>query len=150
MRSIITQKRFLASIAISVFAFVGLSMASPVYAAPLQIAPTATFAAADPCADVTDPNKAADALHTAEKSNNGITCIVKRYVNPFVKFMSAMAGVAVVISVVVGAIQYSSAGGDPGKVAAARGRITKAIIALLAFIFLYAFINWLLPGGVNG
>ncbi len=146
MRSIIKHKLFVASLAITVASFVGLSIGSAAYAAPVQAPPVTNFAA---CTNV-NPDNASDQLKDAQKSNNGMNCIITTYINPVVAFLAAMAGVAVVISIVTGAIQYSSAGGDPGKVAAARGRITKAVVALLAFIFLYAFINYLLPGGVNG
>lgn len=145
MRSI-KQKLVVASLALVVASFIGLSVNSAAYAAPAAPVPVTTFAAT--CTNVT-PSTAASQLKTAQQNNNGLTCIIQVYINPVVAFLAAMAGVAVVISIVVGAIQYSSAGGDPGKVAAARGRITKAIIALLAFIFLYAFINFILPGGVN-
>ncbi|MGF7229096.1 MAG: hypothetical protein ACQR33_03865 [Candidatus Saccharibacteria bacterium] len=149
MRSVIKQKLVLASLALIVASFIGLSVNSAAYAAGRNPVPATTFAAAPTCTDVT-PKNASDQLKTAGTNNNGLECIVSTYINPVVAFLAAMAGVAVVISIVVGAIQYSSAGGDPGKVAAARGRITKAIIALLAFVFLYAFINFILPGGVNG
>lgn len=142
----IKHKLVLASLTLMVASFVGLSMSSAAYAAPIQAPPVTTMAA---CTNVT-PKTASDELKSAQKNNNGMNCIISTYINPVVAFLAAMAGVAVVISIVAGAIQYSSAGGDPGKVAAARARITKAVIALLAFIFLYAFINYLLPGGVNG
>lgn len=142
----IKHKLILASLTLMVASFVGLSMSSAAYAAPIQTPPVTTMAA---CTNVT-PKNANEELKNAQKNNNGMNCIISTYINPVVAFLAAMAGVAVVISIVAGAIQYSSAGGDPGKVAAARGRITKAVIALLAFIFLYAFINYLLPGGVNG
>lgn len=76
-------------------------------------------------------------------------CILDKYVNPAIKVLTACVGVAVVISIIVGGIQYSSAGGDPSKVGAAKGRIAKAIGALVMYIFLYAFLNYIIPGGVK-
>ena len=76
-------------------------------------------------------------------------CIIDRYVDPFIKTFSALAGVAVVISLIVAGIQYSSASGDPSKIAAAKSRIGKSIVALLFFIFLYAFLNYIVPGGIG-
>ena len=75
-------------------------------------------------------------------------CIIKDYINPAVKALSATAGVVAVISLVAAGIQYSSAGGDPSKVGAAKARIGKTIGAFLFFIFLYVFLNYLVPGGV--
>lgn len=71
-----------------------------------------------------------------------------KYINPFVAFLSGIAGLIIVISIVAGGVQYSAAGGDPSKVAAAKKRITNAIIALVALIFLFAFLQWLVPGGL--
>lgn len=75
-------------------------------------------------------------------------CIIKDYVNPAVKALTATAGVVAVISLIVAGIQYSSAGGDPSKVNAAKTRIGKTIGAFLFFIFLYVFLNYIVPGGV--
>lgn len=74
--------------------------------------------------------------------------IIDDYVNPFIKLMTALIGVAIVVSIVVAGIQYSSAGGDPSGVAAAKKRITAAVIALVAYAFLLGFLQWLVPGGL--
>lgn len=74
--------------------------------------------------------------------------LFRQYINPFVAFLSALAGIVIVISIIVGGVQYTTAGADPSKVAAAKHRITNAIIALLCLIFLFAFIQWLVPGGL--
>jgi len=71
-----------------------------------------------------------------------------KYINPLIAFLTAIAGVIIVISIIAGGVQYSAAGGDPSKVAAAKNRITNAIIALIAIIFLFAFLQWLVPGGL--
>lgn len=76
--------------------------------------------------------------------------LFKSYINPIITFLSAAVGVVVVISIIYGSILYSSAGGDPQKVAAARARIRDSIIALIAFLFLWAFLQWLMPGGIGG
>lgn len=74
--------------------------------------------------------------------------LVTKYLNPFINFMAAFVGVAVVISLIIGGIQYSSSAGDPQKVGAAKNRIRNAIIALVTFLFLYALLNFLIPGGL--
>ena len=75
-------------------------------------------------------------------------CAFAKYINPIISLLSALVGVAVVISIIVGAIQFSSAGGDPQKTAAAKDRIRNSIIALVAFVFLFSAIQWLIPGGI--
>lgn len=73
--------------------------------------------------------------------------IVNKYLNPFIKFLTIVVGIAVVMGIIIGGIQYSSSGGDPQKVATAKTRIRNAVIALLAYFFIYAFIQFLTPGG---
>jgi len=74
--------------------------------------------------------------------------IIKEYIQPFINFLAALVGVAVVISIVIGGIQYGSSAGDPSKVTAAKNRIRNAIIALVTFLFLYTLLNFLIPGGL--
>ncbi len=76
-----------------------------------------------------------------------LDCIINRYVNPIINFLSIMVGLVVTIAITVGGVQYSSAGGDPQKVAKAKSRITNGILALLAFLFLWVFLQWVVPGG---
>ncbi|HSX05976.1 MAG TPA: pilin [Candidatus Saccharimonadales bacterium] len=73
--------------------------------------------------------------------------LFKNYLNPFIDFLAALVGVAVVISIVYGGIQYGSSGGDPQKVTAAKNRIRNALIALVTFIFLFSLLKFLVPGG---
>lgn len=72
------------------------------------------------------------------------------YVQTGINLMTGIAGVAIAAMVVVGGIQYSTAGGNPQAAAAAKKRITNAVIALLALTFLYTFLQWLVPGGIFG
>lgn len=79
------------------------------------------------------------------------TCpLIQNYVDPLIKFLAAAVGVAVVISIIIGGIQYTSSAGDPSKAGAAKDRIRNAIIALVAFILLYGMLNFLIPGGLGG
>lgn len=63
-------------------------------------------------------------------------------------FLSGLVGVIVTIMLVVGGIQYSLAGDSPEATAKAKKRITNALFALVAFFFIFAFLNWLIPGGI--
>ena len=73
--------------------------------------------------------------------------IITKYLNPFIKILSVMVGIAVVIGIIIGGIQYAASAGDPQKAAGAKLRIRNAVIALLAYFFLYAFLKFLIPGG---
>ena len=64
-----------------------------------------------------------------------------------VRFLSAGVGLVMVGSIVVAGIQYSASAGDPQAAAKAKSRISSTLIALLIFIFSYALLNYLIPGG---
>jgi uncharacterized membrane protein len=64
--------------------------------------------------------------------------------------LSAGVAIIVVIMITVGGIQYMTAGGSPEAVTKAKQRITNALLALLAFLLTFAFLQWLIPGGIFG
>jgi hypothetical protein len=97
-------------------------------------------------------NAVGDAAATS-KCGSGGDCngLIAKYANPLISAMAAAVGLVVVISIILGGIQYASANADPQKITAAKQRITNAVIALLCFLFLYVFLQWLIPGGyLNG
>lgn len=87
---------------------------------------------------------AADPACSGPADNN----LVTSYINPLVKLLTALIGVIVVISIVAGGIMYASAGGDANKVAAAKKRITNSLLALIMYLFLGAFLQYIVPGGI--
>ncbi len=76
--------------------------------------------------------------------NVGINCLVVEVM----KFMSILVGVAVVGGIVIGGINYSTSEGNPGKAQKGITIITNSIIGLLLYIFMFAIINFLVPGGI--
>lgn len=101
-------------------------------AAALPITPqTNTFAAID-----------------CTKDGQAKACLYQKYLNPAIKLLSAVVGVLAVLMIIVGGVQYSSAGSDPQKITEARKKIINALLGLVAYIFLFAFLNWLVPGGL--
>jgi hypothetical protein len=90
-----------------------------------------------------------DGASKSQANCNTKSCdIVGKYINPFITFLTALVGVAVTISIIIGGIQYGSSAGDPQKTSAAKNRIRNSIIALFAFMFLYTFLQFIVPGGV--
>ncbi len=75
---------------------------------------------------------------------------VQDYLNPFIKLLSGVAGLAIVIGIIYAGIQYSMSEGDPQKVSAAKRHAKNSVIALFAFLFLYAFLKFLAPGLIVG
>jgi len=82
------------------------------------------------------------------KSGGGSCDLVGKYINPAIKLLTILVGVVATISIIFGGIQYSTSAGDPAKVSAAKGRLTKTIIALVCYAFLYGFLQFLVPGGL--
>jgi len=87
--------------------------------------------------------------------NTESTCLAKnpiiRDLRVFVNALSGIVGVVVVAMIMVGGIQYSSARDNATAVSAARKRIANAVVALIIYFLIFAFLQWLIPGGVfNG
>lgn len=61
--------------------------------------------------------------------------------------LSALVGIVVIGVIIFGGIQYSASHGDPQAVAQARKRITNAVLALIAYLFFFALLQYLIPGG---
>lgn len=95
--------------------------------------------------------------HATPPSSPPINCskdncdLIKAYVNPAINLLSAMFGLIAVISLIMGGIQYAASEGDPQKAASAKGRLYNTLIAIFAYLFLYAILQFLIPGGLfNG
>ena len=76
--------------------------------------------------------------------DNAITKDIQLVLN----FLAVGVGIFVVAMIIVGGIQYSMAGDNPEALTKAKQRITNALIALVTFIFLYSFVQWLVPRGI--
>jgi len=82
------------------------------------------------------------------------TCVTQsplvQDIQKIINFLSAGVGIVVIGVIILGGIQYSMAGDNSQATGAAKQRIMNGLIALVAFIFMFAFLNWLLPGGAFG
>ena len=74
---------------------------------------------------------------------NPIVIWLKRFINLF----ASIIGVGAIVMIAWGGLQYASSRDNPQAVQAAKTKITNVVIGLAAFIFFYAFIQWLIPGG---
>lgn len=79
---------------------------------------------------------------------NQNNCGIIKYLVLFIKFLSAVVGVAIVVSIIIGGIQYSVSADDAGAVTAAKKRIMNALLALALYIFSFAILQYLIPGGI--
>lgn len=65
-----------------------------------------------------------------------------------INLLYAMIAFVVIAMIIVGGIQYSTAGGNPQAAGEAKKKINNAILALVVLAFLYPFLQWLVPGGI--
>ncbi len=79
---------------------------------------------------------------------NAENCSVVAYLQLFIRFLSAAVGVVIVIMIAVRGIQYTAARENPQIVHNARIGILNAIMALILYLFTFAFLQWIVPGGV--
>lgn len=75
-------------------------------------------------------------------------CGIVRYLVIIINFLSTVAGLAIIGSIIIAGYQYMTAKDNSGQVEAARKRILWAMVALGIFVFMYSFLNWIIPGGV--
>lgn len=80
--------------------------------------------------------------------SNGRCDLIKKYVNPVINLLSLCFGVIAAASLITGGIQYSASAGDSQKVTNAKKRIFNTLLAVVAYIFMYSFLQFLVPGGV--
>jgi hypothetical protein len=95
---------------------------------------------------ITDP--AAGGCSESELNNAEECGIVKRYINPLIKLLSILVGIVAVIAIIFGAIQVSTSAGDPQKSASGKNHIRNALIGLVAYVLLFVFLQWIIPGGI--
>lgn len=72
---------------------------------------------------------------------------IDEYLATGVNILSAVAGLAITGSIVVGGLQYASAGGNSAQVSSAKNRILVSVASLLMLGFGYAILQWIIPGG---
>lgn len=75
-------------------------------------------------------------------------CLINKYVQPTINVLAAMVGITVTISIIVAGIQYATSADNSQKVSAAKQRMVTSIFVLVGFGFFYAFLNYVIPGGL--
>jgi hypothetical protein len=63
-------------------------------------------------------------------------------------FMAVGIGLVVVGGIIYGGILISAGSGDAAKTKQGTSIIINSVIGLLAFMFMFAFINFIVPGGL--
>jgi hypothetical protein len=90
-----------------------------------------------------------------ENDDSAVTCngtgqcnLIAKYLNPFIDMLSILFAFIAVISFILGGINFASSEGDPQKASRAKQRIFNTVVAVVAYMFLYAFLEFLIPGGI--
>lgn len=65
-----------------------------------------------------------------------------------INFLTIGVSVIITIVVIIGGMQYMTARNNPQAVTSAKKKIAAAIIAFAAYMILWAFLQYLIPGGV--
>jgi hypothetical protein len=110
------------------------------------------FAGGQP--DTSTQTTPADSSSNRPRSNdckanlNPENCGITRYIILLINVLSATLGVVITAVIVVAGIQYSASGDNPQATAAAKKRITNAILSMVLFVAMYGFLQWIVPGGV--
>lgn len=97
------------------------------------------------------PNEAATQAYSCDGLSKQ-ECLEKnpiiKWINWGINLIAGIVGVGAVLMIIWAGIQYTTARDNAQAVAAAKQKIINVVIGIAAFIFLYAFLNWLVPGGV--
>lgn len=73
---------------------------------------------------------------------------VLAYIGGISNFLAAGIGIILVLALILSGIQYITSQDNPQQVSAAKNHIWNVVIALMAYIFMFAFLQWLIPGGI--
>ncbi len=106
------------------------------------LVPAVALAAVDPC-NTGQAQPAPTDIQNCLRANP-----IVRDLNLIVNLLGGLVGVVVIGTIIVGGIQYISAGDNATLITAAKQRVMNGVIALVIFIFSYAFLQWLIPGGI--
>jgi hypothetical protein len=75
-------------------------------------------------------------------------CIIEKYLQPGMNLLAAAVGLAVTASFITAGIRYSTSADNPQKVSEAKQRMVTSAMVLIGFFTFYAFLNYLIPGGL--
>ena len=65
-----------------------------------------------------------------------------------IDILTGGVGIVAVLGLIWGSIRWSTAGGNPSQVQQARTIITNVVIGIIAYIAMFALLNFLIPGGI--
>ena len=120
--------------------------------APTQAGSTGqTAVSTDPAACGQSIKACCDTNSASTTGDKPSDCGFIKRINDLITFLSVIVGIACALGIIIGGIEYSMSGGDPKRAASGKDHITKAVIAVVLYGFLYFFLQFIVPGGfLNG
>lgn len=82
--------------------------------------------------------------------DNGTSNPIMDVIVTIFNWLSIGVVTVIIIVVVIGGIQYMTAGGNSDNAKKAKERILNAIIALGLYLIMWVLLNYLVPGGMLG
>lgn len=70
------------------------------------------------------------------------------YLTQILILLNGLVGAVIVLVLVIAGIQFITSAGDPSRYKAAKTRVQQAITALVLYMFMFAILNFLVPGGI--
>ncbi len=95
-----------------------------------------------------NPSKDKQCVDVCGTKGSECNKFIKTYINPAIRVLTALIGIAAVLAIIISGIQYSASADDPGMVTKAKERIFGVVVGLVTYAFLLAFLNYLVPGGI--
>lgn len=84
--------------------------------------------------------------------NNGDNCLkanpIVKQLNLIINVLTGLASIVIVAMLITGGLQYIWAGSNPQASVNARNRIIHALLAAFALLFVWGFLQWIVPGGI--
>jgi len=65
-----------------------------------------------------------------------------------INILTAGVGIVAVGGIIYGSVMYATSGGNPENVKKARTIITNVVIGIIAYAFMFTFLNFITPGGL--
>jgi hypothetical protein len=72
---------------------------------------------------------------------------ISQWIIFFVNLLSVVIVIGGTAMILFAGVQYITAADSPDRIKTAKQKITNVIIGIIAYFFLYAFLQWLIPGG---
>lgn len=116
-----------------------------------QVAAASSVFAADPSSSTSNIKPKSNDCNVNTKAGEQLSsdnCGIIKLIVAVTNIITGIAGLVIIGAMIFGGVQYSMSGSDPGKVQAAKHKITNALLALAVLIFGYAFLQWVVPGGL--